>query len=293
MPRCPPRLAYVLSTGMLFGGAAIMKLAVAMTTYHSGISGLDLPAAVARVENAGLDGAWFFETLGRGYFNFDPFGAICAAAAVTRSIELGVGVVQAPLRHPIDLAQRALTAHHLSNGRFLFGVGTGASQETYSAFGLRFEERFERLESSITTMQALWRGETVDGLNLTPWPSMTGGPPVFIGSWAGGRWIRIAAEQHAGWIGSATYTSFGELKKGVARFKALGGQRAIATNIQIDLEAVSAGRLSDDDHFDLRCSPAEAANRLKQLQDCGFDDAVVFIEYRDRHRLEAIRALFG
>lgn len=270
-----------------------MKLAVAMTTYHSAVPGKDLPTAVASVENAGFDGAWFFETLGRGYFNLDPFAVICAAAAVTRSIELGVGVVQAPLRHPIDLAQRALTAHHLSNDRFLFGVGTGASAETYSAFGLRFEERFERLESSIATMRALWRGETVDGLNLTPWPSMIGGPPVFIGSWAGGRWIRIAAEQHAGWIGSATYTSFSELRKGVARFKALGGQRAIATNIQIDLEATGTGRLSDDDRFDLRCSPAAATDRLKQLQDSGFDDAVVFIEYQDRSRLDAIRALFG
>lgn len=270
-----------------------MKLAVAITTYRSEPLGQDLIDAVAEVEAVGLDGAWFFETLGRGYFNLDPLGAICAAAAVTRSIDLGVGIVQAPLRHPIDLAQRALTAHHLSNGRFLFGIGTGASAETYSAFCLRFEERFERLESSIAVMQAIWRGETIDGLNLTPWPSMTGGPPVLIGSWAGGRWIRIAAEQHAGWIGSATYTSFGELKKGVARFKALGGQRAIATNIQIDLEATGAGRLSDDDRFDLRCTPAEAADRLKQLRDCGFDDAVIFVEYHDRGKLGVIRQLFG
>lgn len=270
-----------------------MKLSVAITTYHSAVPGQDLIDAVASAETAGLDGAWFFETLGRGYFNLDPFGMIGAAATVTKSIDLGIGVIQAPLRHPIDLAQRALTAHHLSGGRFLFGVGTGASAETYSAFGLRFEDRFQRLEASIATMQALWRGETVDGLDLTPWPSMIGGPPVLIGSWAGGRWIRIAAERHAGWIGSATYTPFGELKKGAAHFKALGGRRAIATNIQIDLEATGAGRLSDGDRFDLRCSPALAADRLKQLQDCGFDDAVIFIECRDRDMLGPIRDLFG
>jgi len=268
-----------------------MKLAVAITTYDRAGPGRGFIDAVAEVEAVGLDGAWFFETLGRGYFNLDPFGAICAAAAVTQSIDLGACVVQAPLRHPIDLAQRALTAHHLCNGRFLFGVGAGSSPETFSALDLRFEDRFQHLEASIDTMQALWRGETVNGLNLTPWASAVGGPPTFIGSWAGGRWIRIAAEHHAGWIGSATYTTFGDLKKGVARFKALGGRRAIATNIQIDLDATGASQISDDDRFDLRCAPAVAAERLNQLRDIGFDDAVIFVESRNHDSLRAVRGL--
>jgi len=268
-----------------------MKLAVAITTYAPEGPGPGLIDAIAEIEAVGLDGAWFFETLGRGYFNLDPFGAIGAAAAVTRSIDLGVGVVQAPLRHPIDLAQRALSAHHLAEGRFLFGVGTGGSAETYAAFDLPFEERFQRLEASIDTMQALWRGEAAGGLNLTPWPSMAGGPSTLIGSWAGGRWIKIAAERHAGWIGSATYTNFGDLKRGVTRFKALGGRRAIATNIQIDLDAIGSARIGDDDRFDLRCSPAMAKDRLRHLSDLGFDDAVIFVEHRDRNCLAAIRDL--
>ena len=269
-----------------------MKPAVAITAYEFDGDGRDLIDAVARAEAVGFEAAWFFETFGRGYFNFDPLGAISAAAMATRSIELGVGVVQAPLRHPIDLAQRALTAHGLAGGRFLFGVGAGSNTETFAAFDVPYEERFRRLETSIATMQALWRGETVDGMCLKPWTSLQGGPDLLIGSWAGGRWIRIAAERHAGWIGSATYTSFGDLKRGVARFKALGGRRAIATNIQVDLEATGAARLADDDRFDLRCAPAMAADRLKQLRDLGFDDAIVFVECRDLDRLEAIRALF-
>lgn len=268
-----------------------MKLAVAITTHGPAGPGQSFIDTVVEVEAVGLEGAWFFDTLGRGYFNLDPFGAICAAASVTQSIDLGVGVVQAPLRHPIDLAQRALTAHHLCDGRFLFGVGAGSNPETFSAFGLRFEDRFQQLEASIATMQALWRGETVDGLNLTPWASMGDGPATLIGSWAGGRWIRIAAENHAGWIGSATYTTFGDLKKGVARFKALGGQRAIATNVQIDLDATGASQMSDDDRFDLRCAPAVAADRLNRLQDIGFDDAIIFAESPNKDRLSAIREL--
>lgn len=269
-----------------------MKLAVAITTYDREGPGPNLLDAVAQAEDVGLDGAWFFDTLGRGYFNLDPFGAISAAAAVTKRMDLGVGIVQAPLRHPIDVAHRALTAHHFAKGRFLFGVGVGASAETYEAFGVDFEDRFRRLDASIRTMQALWRGEAVDGLNLTPWPSLGAGPEILIGSWAGGRWIRAAAKRHAGWIGSATYTNFGDLKNGVSAFKASGGKRAVATNIQIDLDATGAARLSDQDQFDLRCSPARARDRLKRLADIGFDDAVIFVEHRDRDRLGAIRDLF-
>jgi alkanesulfonate monooxygenase SsuD/methylene tetrahydromethanopterin reductase-like flavin-dependent oxidoreductase (luciferase family) len=39
--------------------------------------------AVAQVEAVGMDEAWFFEMLGRGYSNLDPFGTVCAAAAWT------------------------------------------------------------------------------------------------------------------------------------------------------------------------------------------------------------------
>ncbi len=268
-----------------------MKLGIVLSTRDYDGTGQGFADAMRAVEDEGLDGLWFFDAIGRGYLNPDPIGGASAAAALTRRIEIGTCIVQVPLRNPIELAQRVLTTHHLSEGRFSFGVGAGSTEADFKSLGQDFQGRFKALEDGIATMQALWRGETVNGMNLSPWPAVVGGPPILIGSWAGGRWIRIAAKKHAGWIGSAMYTNIAALKDGVTRFKADGGKRAIATNIHVDLSASGGGKLSDDDKIDLRCSPAVAKDRLKLLQDAGFDDAILVVADHSAANLAAVRAL--
>ena len=81
-----------------------------------------------------------------------------------------------------------------------------------------YEGRFKALRTALPLMQRLWRGETVDGANLMPPPAAKGGPPILIGSWAGGRWIPAAAQEYDGWIASAVYTG---------RAHAAGGRRAV------------------------------------------------------------------
>jgi alkanesulfonate monooxygenase SsuD/methylene tetrahydromethanopterin reductase-like flavin-dependent oxidoreductase (luciferase family) len=125
---------------------------------------------------------------------------------------------------------------------------------------------------------------------LTPWPTIQGGPPILTGSWAGSRWIPIAAKQYDGWIASAHFTNFATLKEGLKRYRGEGGGRAIATNTPVDLTADSKP-LADSDHLDLRCGPAEAADRLGKLADAGFDDAVVTVSTVTEDYLETVRAL--
>jgi alkanesulfonate monooxygenase SsuD/methylene tetrahydromethanopterin reductase-like flavin-dependent oxidoreductase (luciferase family) len=139
-------------------------------------------------------------------------------------------------------------------------------------------------------MQALWRGETVRDVNLTPWPSVQGGPPILVGSWAGSRWIPIAAKQYDGWIASAHFTNFATLREGLKRYRGEGGGRAIATNIPVDLTAKSKP-LADRDHLDLRCGPEEASERLRKLAEAGFDDAVVTVSTVTKDHLKTVRAL--
>ena len=43
--------------------------------------------------------------------------------------------------------------------------------------------------SSLEIMRRVWRGETVNGGALTPWPGSEGGPPVLLGAWRNPRWI--------------------------------------------------------------------------------------------------------
>src|SRR5262249_919215 len=62
-----------------------------------------------RIEAAGFDSAWVFDSIGRGFLLPDPLVALSVAAAVTRTIELGTGVLQVPLRRAVELAHRVLT----------------------------------------------------------------------------------------------------------------------------------------------------------------------------------------
>ncbi len=242
-------------------------------------------------ERTGFDSLWFFDSLGRGSFRPDPLSAISAAAAVTERIEIGTCILQVPLRHPVELAHRILSAHFLSGGRLRLGVGAGSTETDFAAVEADFQGRFRKLEEALPIMQSLWRGETVRNVNLTPLPSLRGGPPILIGSWAGSRWIPIAAKRYDGWIASAHFTNIAKLKEGVARYRGEGGGRAVATNIPVDLTADGAA-LSDDDHLDLRCGPEEAGARLEKLAEIGFDDAVVMVSTFTEEHMAAVRALY-
>ena len=70
---------------------------------------------------------WAFDAIGRGFLLADPLTALSVAATVTRHVELGTGVLQVPLRNPVELAQRVLTTHLVSGGRLRLGVGAGST----------------------------------------------------------------------------------------------------------------------------------------------------------------------
>src|SRR3954465_14894836 len=64
-----------------------------------------------------------------------PFGAMGAAAVVTKTIKLGTGVCLVVQRDPIHTAKEVATVDRLSNGRVLFGIGGGWNPEEKAAPG--------------------------------------------------------------------------------------------------------------------------------------------------------------
>lgn len=270
-----------------------MRLHIVLGTQNGdAINGPAYVQAIRDVEDLGFAGLWFFDAIGRGHLMPDALGAASAAGALTSMIEIGTCIVQAPLRHPVDLAHRVLTTHMLSGGRFRLGLGAGSTPGDFAAMERDFDGRFKALRRALDVMPRLWNGENVDGVDLTPWAAAKGGPPILIGSWAGSRWIPIAAERHAGWIGSAMYTNIGTLGEGVKRYRSFGGARAIVTNVQVDLTQPST-TLGPEDKLDLRCGPEEASARLEVLADAGFDDAILVVADHSRRNLEAVRALYA
>jgi len=251
-----------------------------------------LADAARAVEAAGFSSAWAFDSIGRGWLHADALVALAVAASVTRGLELGTGVLQVPLRNPVELAQRVLTTHLVSGGRLLFGVGAGSTAGDFEALGLDFATRFRRLDESLGIMRRLWAGERVNGASLAPvWPAVVGGPPVLIGSWAGSRWIPRAAKEFDGWVGSGARSSCGALREGIKRFRDLGGRRAVVTNVRVDLDAATPSPDGPDDPFDLRCPPSVARERLGALVALGFDDVVLVPKRYDAEHLEELREL--
>jgi len=137
-----------------------------------------LAGAARRIEAAGFESIWAFDAIGRGFLLADPLTALSVAATVTRHVELGTGVLQVPLRNPVELAQRVLTTHLVSSGRLRLGVGAGSTTADFEALGLDFASRFRRLDESLSIWRATGRartGPTIRAISNAPGTTLARG----------------------------------------------------------------------------------------------------------------------
>jgi alkanesulfonate monooxygenase SsuD/methylene tetrahydromethanopterin reductase-like flavin-dependent oxidoreductase (luciferase family) len=85
----------------------------------------------------------------------EPLSALAYAAALTTRVKLGTGILVLPVRHPVMLAKEISTLCHLSQGRYLFGVGPGWYAREYEVTGTRIEERGKRTDELIEAVLLL------------------------------------------------------------------------------------------------------------------------------------------
>jgi 5,10-methylenetetrahydromethanopterin reductase len=78
----------------------------------------------AAADDAGFHQVWVSHDL---FWRSAPV-LVAAAAAVTRRIRLGIGIMNPYSAHPAELAMHAATLQELSGGRFLLGIGAGAEE---------------------------------------------------------------------------------------------------------------------------------------------------------------------
>lgn len=209
------------------------------------------------LESTGYASIWMAHAMGRGFMLSDPFVSLSAVAAVTERVELGTAILQLPLYNPADIALKSWALQALSGGRLILGVGAGSTETDYQVHDVVFSERFSLFEARLKSLRETFQTGRCHDHDLTPWPAVQGGPPIFFGTW--GKNVARAADQFDGWIASGMHRNASQCATALAAYRDAGGARAIVSTIQI-----AAGT-------DL----GELRERLGAFEEAGFDDAVV------------------
>jgi probable F420-dependent oxidoreductase len=87
----------------------------------------------------------------------DPWPAITAMAAVTRSLRFATYVYILPMRDPFSVAKSVATTSILSGGRVALGLGVGWLAEEMALLGHAHAGRGARSDEMIEIIGALWR----------------------------------------------------------------------------------------------------------------------------------------
>ena len=136
---------------------------------------------------------------------------ITALAALTKRVRLGHLVLCVSYRHPAVLAKMAATLDHVSNGRFILGMGAGWHQQEYTAYGLPFPSigtRLKELDESLTILRKMWTEEPatffgeqfhIEDAWCRPRPVQEPHPPILVGGTGERVLLRIVAEHANVW----------------------------------------------------------------------------------------------
>ena len=164
------------------------------------------------------------------YDVMDPFVALTAAAAVTKTLKLGTGVCLVNQRDPIQTAKLVASIDQISGGRFLFGIGNGWNQDEMENHGTVFKTRHKLVRERVEAMKAIWtqskaeyHGEFVNFDPMMTWPKpvQTPHPPVIVGG-AFPYAARRAVRYGDGWIPLAgRATQYGDVFDFVPKFRAM------------------------------------------------------------------------
>jgi len=115
--------------------------------------------SIERCEKHGID-VWVIDHLlsAPGLYGnawLEPLATLAYAAAATSKVKLATGILVLPVRHPVVLAKEISTLCHMSNNRFVFGVGPGWYTREFEVTGSRIEERGRRTDEILEAVTLL------------------------------------------------------------------------------------------------------------------------------------------
>jgi 5,10-methylenetetrahydromethanopterin reductase len=138
-------------------------------------------------------------------FGYDAMGVLTAVARAVPSIKLGTGVVPTYTRHPLTMAQQALTVQDASNGRFMLGIGLSHKPVVEGMYGLSFEKPVRHMREYLSVLMPLlhegkasFHGETINSeLMVDMEPRLP--PPVYVAA-LGEQMLKLAGSMADGTV---------------------------------------------------------------------------------------------
>lgn len=130
-----------------------------------------------------------------------------AAAARTTRTRLATSVLDTVRRHPVMLAQSAVTLSHVSGGRFILGLGAG-ERENLTPYGFDDHHKVGRFAEALRVIRLLFGTDgpvdfagqyyTLEHARLDAELHDSGPPPIWIGA-NGPRMLQLVGEHGDGW----------------------------------------------------------------------------------------------
>jgi 5,10-methylenetetrahydromethanopterin reductase len=168
----------------------------------------DLIAQIVKAEQDGFAGVWL-----SNIFGFDALTALALAGKQTQRIELGTAVVPTYPRHPVALAQQALTVQAAVNNRLALGIGLSHRMVIEGMFGLDYSKPIRHTREYVTALTGLLSGQSTnfqgEEYRINAQFTIPGSkpPPVLVAA-LGDQMLKLAGRIADGtvvWMGGAKY----------------------------------------------------------------------------------------
>src|SRR6059058_3460181 len=126
-----------------------MKLGLATGYWTSGPPP-GIQDSIAEAERLGFDSIWTAEAYGS-----DAFTPLAWWGSQTSRIRLGTAIAQISARTPAATAMAAITLDHLSNGRFILGLGASGPQVVEGWYGQPYPRPLERTREYVEIVRTV------------------------------------------------------------------------------------------------------------------------------------------